>query len=126
MNDLYERVRTRVRFPLLIQGSAPRTALLEKFRNTEGAVLFATSSFWQGVDVRGEQLSCVIVDRLPFAVPSDPIVAARDPPLQGGGRHPFAEYQGAAACLALEQGVGRPLSSPTDRGRVSNFRKPIH
>ncbi len=77
MNDLYERVRTRVRFPLLIQGSAPRTALLEKFRTTEGAVLFATSSFWQGVDVRGEQLSCVIVDRLPFAVPSDPIVAAR-------------------------------------------------
>src|SRR6266852_7430400 len=70
MNDLYERVRTQVRFPLLIQGSAPRTALLEKFRTTESAVLFATSSFWQGVDVRGEQLSCVIGDKLPFAVRS--------------------------------------------------------
>src|SRR5216684_2108276 len=77
MNDLFERVRGRVSFPLLLQGTAPRSALLERFKNTPGAVLFATSSFWQGVDVPGEQLSCVIVDRLPFAVPSDPIVAAR-------------------------------------------------
>ena len=116
MNDLYERVRTRVRFPLLLQGSAPRTALLEKFRNTEGAVLFATSSFWQGVDVRGEQLSCVIVDRLPFAVPSDPIVAARVRALQDDGRNPFAEYQVPEAVLALKQGFGRLIRSRTDRG----------
>ena len=116
MNDLYERVRTRVRFPLLIQGSAPRTALLEKFRATEGAVLFATSSFWQGVDVRGEQLSCVIVDRLPFAVPSDPIVAARVKALQEDGRNPFAEYQVPEAVLALKQGFGRLIRSRTDRG----------
>jgi ATP-dependent DNA helicase DinG len=116
MNDLYERVRTRVRFPLLIQGSAPRTALLEKFRNTEGAVLFATSSFWQGVDVRGEQLSCVIVDRLPFAVPSDPIVAARVRALQEDGRNAFAEYQVPEAVLALKQGFGRLIRSRTDRG----------
>ena len=116
MNDQYERVRTRVRFPLLLQGSAPRTALLEKFRNTEGAVLFATSSFWQGVDVRGEQLSCVIVDRLPFAVPSDPIVAARVRALQDNGRNPFAEYQVPEAVLALKQGFGRLIRARTDRG----------
>jgi len=116
MNDFYERVRTRVRYPLLIQGSAPRTALLEKFRTTEGAVLFATSSFWQGVDVRGEQLSCVIVDRLPFAVPSDPIVAARVKALQEDGRNPFAEYQVPEAVLALKQGFGRLIRSRTDRG----------
>ena len=116
MNDLYERVRTRVRFPLLIQGSAPRSALLEKFRTTESAVLFATSSFWQGVDVRGEQLSCVIVDRLPFAVPSDPIVAARVRALQEDGRNAFAEYQVPEAVLALKQGFGRLIRSRTDRG----------
>jgi ATP-dependent DNA helicase DinG len=116
MNDLYERVRTRVRFPLLIQGSAPRSALLEKFRNTKNAVLFATSSFWQGVDVRGEQLSCVIVDRLPFAVPSDPVVAARVKALQEDGRNAFAEYQVPEAVLALKQGFGRLIRSRTDRG----------
>src|SRR5439155_474180 len=70
MNDLFERVRSRVSFPLLLQGTAPRSVLLERFKNTEAAVLFATASFWQGVDVPGEQLSCVIVDRLPFAMPS--------------------------------------------------------
>src|ERR1019366_8361463 len=116
MNDLYERVRTRVRFPLLLQGSAPRTALLEKFRTTQSAVLFATSSFWQGVDVRGEQLSCVIVDKLPFAVPSDPIVAARVKALQEDGRNAFAEYQVPEAVLALKQGFGRLIRSRTDRG----------
>jgi ATP-dependent DNA helicase DinG len=116
MNDQYERVRARVPFPLLIQGSAPRSALLEKFRNTEGAVLFATSSFWQGVDVRGEQLSCVIVDRLPFAVPSDPIVAARVRALQEDGRNPFAEYQVPEAVLALKQGFGRLIRARSDRG----------
>jgi ATP-dependent DNA helicase DinG len=116
MNDLYERVRPRVRFPLMIQGSAPRSALLERFRNTEGAVLFATSSFWQGVDVRGDQLSCVIVDKLPFAVPSDPIVAARVKALQEDGRNAFAEYQVPEAVLALKQGFGRLIRSRTDRG----------
>ena len=116
MKDLYERVRTRVPYPVLIQGSSPRSALLEKFRNTKGAVLFATSSFWQGVDVRGEQLSCVIVDRLPFAVPSDPIVAARVTALQEDGRNPFAEYQVPEAVLALKQGFGRLIRARTDRG----------
>jgi ATP-dependent DNA helicase DinG len=116
MNELYERVRTRLDFPLLLQGTAPRSALLEKFKNTPGAVLFATASFWQGVDVPGEQLSCVIVDRLPFAVPSDPIVAARVKALQEDGRNPFAEYQVPQAVLALKQGFGRLIRTRTDRG----------
>jgi ATP-dependent DNA helicase DinG len=116
MNDLFERVRSRVSFPLLLQGTAPRSVLLERFKNTEAAVLFATASFWQGVDVPGEQLSCVIVDRLPFAVPSDPIVAARVKALQEDGRNPFAEFQVPSAVLALKQGFGRLIRTKTDRG----------
>jgi ATP-dependent DNA helicase DinG len=116
MNELFERVRSRVSFPLLRQGTAPRSVLLERFKNTEAAVLFATASFWQGVDVPGEQLSCVIVDRLPFAVPSDPIVAARVQALQEDGRNAFAEFQVPQAVLALKQGFGRLIRAKTDRG----------
>jgi ATP-dependent DNA helicase DinG len=116
MNELFERVRSRVSFPVLLQGTAPRSALLERFKNTEGAVLFATASFWQGVDVPGAQLSCVIVDRLPFAVPSDPIVAARVKALQEDGRNAFAEFQVPQAVLALKQGFGRLIRTRTDRG----------
>jgi ATP-dependent DNA helicase DinG len=116
MNDLFERVRGRVSFPLLLQGTAPRSVLLERFKNTRGAVLFATSSFWQGVDVPGDQLSCVIVDRLPFAVPSDPIVAARVKALQEDGRNAFSEFQVPQAVLALKQGFGRLIRTKTDRG----------
>jgi len=116
MNDLFERVRSRVDFPLLLQGTAPRTTLLERFKNTPNSVLFATSSFWQGVDVPGEQLSCVIVDRLPFAVPSDPVVAARVRALQEEGRNPFSEFQVPEAVLALKQGFGRLIRTKTDRG----------
>ncbi|MGH9859894.1 MAG: ATP-dependent DNA helicase, partial [Candidatus Acidiferrales bacterium] len=101
MREIYERVSRLVDYPTLLQGSGPRSALLEKFRNTEGAVLFATASFWQGVDVPGDALSCVIIDRLPFAVPSDPIVAARVAALQEEGRNAFAEYQVPEAVLAL-------------------------
>ena len=116
MNDLFERVRARVGFPLLLQGLAPRSVLLERFKNTPAAVLFATSSFWQGVDVPGDQLSCVIVDRLPFAVPSDPIVAARVRALQDEGRNAFAEFQVPQAVLSLKQGFGRLIRTKTDRG----------
>lgn len=119
MNDLYERVRARVEFPLLLQGTAPKPILLERFKNTPGAVLFATASFWQGVDVPGQQLSCVIVDRLPFAVPSDPIVAARVSALQEEGRNAFAEYQVPQAVLSLKQGFGRLIRTKTDRGIVA-------
>jgi ATP-dependent DNA helicase DinG len=116
MREVYERVLREVDHPLLLQGSGPRSALLEKFRATKGAVLFATASFWQGVDVPGEQLSCVIIDKLPFAVPSDPIVAARVAALQEEGRNAFAEYQVPEAVLALKQGFGRLIRSRTDRG----------
>jgi ATP-dependent DNA helicase DinG len=116
MKDLFERVRGRVGFPLLLQGTAPRSALLERFKNTPNAVLFATASFWQGVDVPGEQLSCVIVDRLPFAVPSDPIVAARVRALEEDGRNAFSEFQVPQAVLALKQGFGRLIRTKTDRG----------
>ena len=116
MKDVHQRVSARVKFPVLLQGSAPRTVLLDRFRSTPNAVLFATASFWQGVDVPGAQLSCVIIDKLPFAVPSDPIVAARVKALQEDGRNPFAEYQVPEAVLALKQGFGRLIRSKTDRG----------
>jgi ATP-dependent DNA helicase DinG len=116
MNELFERVRNQVEFPLLRQGTAPRSTLLERFKNTPNSVLFATASFWQGVDVPGEQLSCVIVDRLPFAVPSDPVVAARVRALQEDGRNPFSEFQVPEAVLALKQGFGRLIRTKTDRG----------
>ena len=116
MNQVFELVRARSRFPLFLQGTAPRMALLDRFRATPGAVLFATSSFWQGVDVPGDQLSCVIVDRLPFAVPSDPVVAARVRALNEDGRNAFAEYQIPEAVLALKQGFGRLIRTRTDRG----------
>jgi len=119
MKDLYERVTLRVHYPLLLQGTAPRSALLERFKSTPNAVLFATASFWQGVDVPGEQLSCVIVDRLPFAVPSDPIVSARVRALDEEGRNAFAEYQVPQAVLALKQGFGRLIRAKTDRGVLS-------
>jgi ATP-dependent DNA helicase DinG len=119
MRDIYERVSGQVRFPVFLQGTAPRSILLERFRSTPNAVLFATSSFWQGVDVPGAQLSCVIIDKLPFAVPSDPIVAARVRALQEDGRNAFAEYQVPEAVLALKQGFGRLIRSKTDRGILS-------
>ncbi len=119
MKDIYERVSRSVAFPVLLQGTAPRSTLLGRFRSTPNAVLFATASFWQGVDVPGAQLSCVIIDKLPFAVPSDPIVAARVRALQDDGRNPFAEYQIPKAVLALKQGFGRLIRSKTDRGILS-------
>src|ERR1700683_537410 len=116
MRDLFERVSARVSFPMLLQGTAPRSVLLDRFRSTPHAVLLATSSFWQGVDVPGAQLSCVIIDKLPFAVPSDPIVAARVRALEEDGRNAFTEYQIPEAVLALKQGFGRLIRSKTDRG----------
>jgi ATP-dependent DNA helicase DinG len=116
MREIYERVRPRIPYPALLQGTAPRPALLERFRTTPNAVLFATASFWQGVDVPGEQLSCVIIDRLPFAVPSDPVVSARVRAVNEDGRNAFLEYQVPEAVLALKQGFGRLIRSRKDRG----------
>ena len=116
MRDLYERLLVEVGYPLLLQGTAPRKALLEEFRQTPNAVLFGTSSFWQGVDVQGDALSCVIVDRLPFAVPSDPVVQARMRAIEEAGGKPFFEYQVPSAVIALKQGFGRLIRSLDDRG----------
>jgi ATP-dependent DNA helicase DinG len=116
MNDIYERLLGEVEFPMLRQGDAPKSALLEEFRLTPNAVLFATSSFWQGVDVQGEQLSCVIIDRLPFAVPSDPVVAARVKAIDAEGGNAFFQYQVPAAVITLKQGFGRLIRSLHDRG----------
>jgi ATP-dependent DNA helicase DinG len=116
MNDVYQRLLGELEFPLLKQGDAPKSALLDKFRLTPNAVLFATSSFWQGVDVQGEQLSCVIIDRLPFAVPSDPVVAARVKSIDADGGNAFFQYQVPAAVITLKQGFGRLIRSLHDRG----------
>ncbi|HKZ51706.1 MAG TPA: helicase C-terminal domain-containing protein, partial [Candidatus Acidoferrales bacterium] len=119
MQEIFRRVARRLDFPLLLQGTAPRTALLNRFRQTPGAVLFATASFWQGVDVQGEQLSAVIIDRLPFAVPTDPVVRARIQALQEDGHNAFTEYQIPEAIIALKQGFGRLIRAVTDRGLLA-------
>ena len=119
MKDVYERLCSQLPFRLFLQGEAPKNALLEEFRLTPNAVLFATSSFWQGVDVQGEQLSCVIIDRLPFAVPSDPVVAARVKAIDAGGGNAFFEYQVPSAVITLKQGFGRLIRSLHDRGLLA-------
>ena len=119
MNALYQLVSSRVGFPCFIQGSMSKTGLLDKFRSTPNAVLFATSSFWQGVDVRGDQLSCVIIDKLPFAVPSDPIVAARTKFIDENGGRSFSDYSVPQAVITLKQGIGRLIRSKTDRGVIA-------
>ncbi len=116
MRALYERLLPVLDFPILLHGTAPRKALLEEFRATPNSVLFGTSSFWQGVDVQGEALSCVIIDRLPFAVPSDPVVQARMRAIEESGGRPFFDYQVPEAVLTLKQGFGRLIRSLADRG----------
>jgi ATP-dependent DNA helicase DinG len=119
MRALYERVQPQVDFPCLLQGSAAKAGLLERFRSTPNAVLFATASFWQGVDVRGEQLSCVVIDKLPFAVPTDPVVAARQRFIEEQGGSSFYEYSVPQAIITLKQGIGRLIRSATDRGLLA-------
>jgi ATP-dependent DNA helicase DinG len=116
MRLVYDKVSFEIDYPTLMQGTGPRNALLDEFRSTPNCVLFATSSFWQGVDVPGEQLSCVIIDKLPFAVPNDPVVNARIDSIRNAGGNPFYDYQIPQAAIALKQGFGRLIRSRSDRG----------
>lgn len=116
MRLMYDRLADELEYPVLLQGTGPRHALLDEFRSTPHCVLFATSSFWQGVDVPGDQLSCVIIDKLPFAVPNDPLIEARIRSIRERGGNPFYDYQIPQAAIALKQGFGRLIRSKTDRG----------
>lgn len=109
-------VEMAVPYPVLVQGTAPRSALIEQFRSTPHAILLATSSFWQGVDVVGEALSCVVIDKLPFASPGDPVTAARIDAITGRGGDAFTDYQVPLAILTLQQGLGRLIRHRGDRG----------
>jgi ATP-dependent DNA helicase DinG len=119
MRAVVRLLELQLDYPVLVQGTAPRSVLLEEFRRTPHAVLFATSSFWQGVDVQGEQLSAVIIDKLPFVSPGDPVVAARIEALSAQGISAFEQYQVPLAILALLQGLGRLIRHRADRGLLA-------
>jgi ATP-dependent DNA helicase DinG len=114
--EVHALASDEIDYPIFVQGTAPRSALLRDFKATPHAVLLATSSFWQGVDVVGDALSCVIIDKLPFASPGDPITAARIEAINSRGGSAFGEYQVPLAILTLQQGLGRLLRHRQDRG----------
>lgn len=119
MRALADRLSRELPHPVLVQGTAPHANLLERFRQHGDAVLVATSSFWQGVDVPGHALRLVIIDKLPFDVPSDPLVAARCERMEQAGDKPFMKYLVPSAALTLKQGFGRLIRSAQDRGIVA-------
>lgn len=116
LKEAAELLEKKIHYPLLIQGSRPKALLLEQFKEAGNAILLGTSSFWEGVDVRGEALSCVIIDKLPFASPGDPVLKARLEAMTQQGKNPFFEYQLPTAVIALRQGIGRLIRDVTDRG----------
>jgi len=119
LNVVHRLLQGRIPYTLFKQGDAPKSVLLEKFRTDTHSVLLATGSFWQGVDVPGEALSCLIVDKLPFDSPGDPLVAARIDRIRTQGGNPFMDYQLPAAIIALKQGLGRLIRNSADRGVLS-------
>ncbi len=116
LQEAARSLRERIPYPLLVQGDAPRGELLERFRRLGNAVLLGTASFWEGVDVVGEALSCVVIDKLPFASPGDPVLQARIDALRQRGGNPFRDFQLPQAVIALKQGAGRLIRDPGDRG----------
>jgi ATP-dependent DNA helicase DinG len=116
LNEAAELLKDQIDFPLLIQGESPQRDMIEKFRKLGNAVLLGTASFWEGVDVRGDALSCVIIDKLPFAAPNDPVMEARLEAIRQRGGNPFADYQIPQAVIALKQGVGRLIRDQNDTG----------
>jgi ATP-dependent DNA helicase DinG len=118
--DLVHRLLTEnIPYTLYKQGDAPRSTLLEAFREDTHSVLLATGSFWEGVDVPGESLSCLIIDKLPFDSPGDPLVAARIEAIRSKGGNPFMDYQLPSAIIALRQGLGRLIRNTSDRGLLA-------
>ncbi|MCD6062075.1 MAG: helicase [Moraxellaceae bacterium] len=116
LNEAAEWLRGRLEYPLLVQGSMSKAELLRRFREHGNAILLGTGSFWEGVDVRGEALSCVIIDKLPFASPGEPVIAARIDAYKSRGRNPFISYQLPGAIIAMKQGAGRLIRDETDTG----------
>ncbi|NLI81807.1 MAG: ATP-dependent DNA helicase [Deltaproteobacteria bacterium] len=121
LHEVVQWVGDRIPYPLLVQGQKPKRALLAEFREKVESVLFATSSFWQGVDVPGESLSCLLIDKLPFEVPDDPVFSARMARLAQAGGNPFVDYQVPRAIIQLKQGLGRLIRTSSDRGLVVIF-----
>jgi ATP-dependent DNA helicase DinG len=116
MEEAYHRLKDRLPFTCFLQGERPKSALIRAFREDIHSILFATASFWEGVDVRGEALSCVIVDRLPFSPPNEPVLEARLEKIASSGGNPFWDYQVPWAIILLKQGLGRLIRTRQDRG----------
>ena len=116
LQEAADYLKDKLEYPMLVQGTAPRTELVERFRELGNAILLGTSSFWEGIDVRGEALSCVIIDKLPFASPGDPVLQARIDALRNQGGNPFMTFQLPQAAIALKQGAGRLIRDESDRG----------
>jgi ATP-dependent DNA helicase DinG len=121
MYEVHKLFEGKISFPLLVQGQKTKRALLQEFKDRVDSVLLATSSFWQGIDVPGEALSCVIIDKLPFEVPDDPVIAARVDRIARNGGNAFYEYQVPRAAIQLKQGIGRLIRSSKDRGVIAVF-----
>jgi ATP-dependent DNA helicase DinG len=119
LNMVYQILNGQLPFSLFKQGDAPKSILLDQFREDVHSVLLATGSFWQGVDVPGEALSCVIIDKLPFDSPGDPLISARIESIRRKGGNPFMDYQLPSAIISLKQGLGRLIRSNSDRGVLS-------